>query len=191
MSVNLSKGSNFPLTRTEPGIASVVVGLGWTVHSGPGDIDLDASALVLGADGRVLSDQHFVFFNNRSTPEKSVRHTGDNKTGQGEGDDEQLAIDFNLLPAHAESVVFVVSIHAEGHAAAGAFGRVRDAYIRVVHQATGLEMCRFELTEDAHDQSAMVFGQLYRCDGEWKFRAIGQGYATGLTGIAKEYGVNV
>lgn len=191
MSVNLSKGSNFPLTRTEPGIASVVVGLGWTVHSGPGDIDLDASALVLGADGRVLSDQHFVFFNNRSTPENSVRHTGDNKTGHGGGDDEQLAVDFNLLPAQAESVVFVVSIHTEGNAAASTFGRVRDAYIRVVHQATGLEMCRFELTEDAHDQSAMVFGQLHRRDGQWKFRAVGQGYTTGLTGIAKEYGVNV
>ena len=191
MSVNLSKGSNFSLTRSEPGIASVVVGLGWTVHSGPGDIDLDASALVLGVDGRVLSEQHFVFFNNRTTPEKSVRHTGDNKTGQGDGDDEQIAVDFNLLPAQAESVVFVVSIHAEGHAATSTFGRVRDAYIRVVHQATGLEMCRFELTEDAHDQSAMLFGQLYRREGEWQFRAIGQGYATGLAGIAKEYGVNV
>ncbi|MGW1887155.1 TerD family protein [Streptomyces sp. NPDC001970] len=191
MAVNLSKGSNFSLTRSEPGIASVVVGLGWTVNTGPGDIDLDASALLLGADGRVLSDNHFVFFNNPTTPEKSVRHTGDNKTGAGEGDDEQLAVDFNLLPAQTESVVFVVSIHNEGGSSVNNFGRVRDAYIRVVHQATGLEMCRFELAEDAHDQAAMVFGQLYRRDGEWKFRAIGQGYATGLAGIAKEYGVSV
>ncbi|MFD8194025.1 TerD family protein [Streptomyces wuyuanensis] len=191
MTVNLSKGDDFSVTRSEPGTASVVVGLGWTVHSGPGDVDLDASALVLGADGRVLSDRHFVFFNNRATPEKSVRHTGDNKTGLGEGDDEQIAVDFDQLPGQAESVVFVVSIHTDGHSDAVTFGRVRDAYIRVVHHATGLEMCRFELTEDAHDQTAMVFGQLRRHDGEWKFRAIGQGHATGLAGIAKEYGVQV
>ncbi|OMI36754.1 TerD family protein [Streptomyces sparsogenes] len=190
MAVSLTKGSNFSLTRTDPGLASVVVGLGWKVNTGPGDVDLDASALVLGADGRVLSDQHFVFFNNRSTPEASVRHTGDNKTGEGEGDDEQIAVDFNLLPPLAESVVVVVSIHNHGGPAI-TFGRIRDAYIRVVHQATGVEMCRYELTEDAHDQTAMVFGQLYRREGEWKFRAIGQGYATGLAGIAKDYGVNV
>ncbi|MFI2073803.1 TerD family protein [Streptomyces triculaminicus] len=190
MAVNLTKGGNFSLTRNEPGIASLVVGLGWKVNTGPGDVDLDASALVLGGDGRVLSDEHFVFFNNRATPENSVRHTGDNKTGEGDGDDEQIAVDFTLLPAQAESVVFVVSIHDENGPAI-TFGRVRDAYIRVVHQATGVEMCRFELTEDAHDQTAMVFGQLYRREGEWKFRAIGQGYAAGLAGIAKDYGVNV
>ncbi|MDT0548381.1 MULTISPECIES: TerD family protein [Streptomyces] len=190
MAVSLTKGSNYSLTRAEPGLASVVVGLGWKVNTGPGDVDLDASALVLGGNGRVLSDQHFVFFNSRTTPEGSVRHTGDNQTGEGEGDDEQIAVDFNLLPAQAESVVFVVSIHNEGGAAT-TFGRIRDAYIRLVHQATGVEMCRYELTEDAHDQTAMVFGQLYRRESEWKFRAIGQGYATGLGGIAKDYGVNV
>ncbi|MGY0056358.1 TerD family protein [Streptomyces sp. LZ34] len=190
MAVSLSKGSNYSLTRTEPGLASVVIGLGWKVNTGPGDVDLDASALVLGGDGRVLSDQHFVFFNNRTTPEGSVRHTGDNKTGEGEGDDEQIAVDFNLLPPHTESVVFVTSVHNEGGAAI-TFGRIRDAYIRVVHQATGVEMCRYELTEDAYDQTAMVFGRLYRREAEWKFRAIGQGCATGLAGIAKDYGVNV
>lgn len=191
MAVNLSKGGNVSLTREDPGLASVVVGLGWRVGSGPGDLDLDASALVLGGDGRVLSDAYFVFFNNRSTPENSVRHTGDNKTGQGDGDDEQIAVDFTLLPERAESVVFLVSIHQQDGAAPKTFGRVRDAYVRVVHQATGMELCRYELTEDAYDETAVVFGQLYRRDGEWKFRAIGQGYASGLAGIAKDYGVNV
>lgn len=191
MAVNLSKGANHSLTREDPGLASVVVGLGWKVGSGPGNLDLDASALVLGGDGRVLSDAHFVFFNNRATPENSVRHTGDNKTGQGDGDDEQIAVDFTLLPEAAESVVFLVSIHQEDSAPPKTFGRVRDAYVRVVHQATGMEMCRYELTEDAYDEAAVVFGQLYRRDGEWKFRAIGQGYSSGLAGIAKDYGVSV
>lgn len=190
MTVSLSKGGNLSLTRSQPGLASVVAGLGWKVNTGPGDMDLDASALVLGADGRVLSDEHFVFFNNRATPDNSVRHTGDNRTGEGEGDDEQIAVDFTLLPPEAESVVFVVSIHDQD-GAADTFGRVRDAYIRVVHQTAGVEMCRYELTEDGRDETAIVFGQLYRRDGEWKFRAIGQGYASGLLGIAKDYGVDV
>ncbi|MBH5336081.1 TerD family protein [Streptomyces pactum] len=191
MTVSLTKGGNFSLTRSEPGLAGVVAGLGWKVNTGPGDMDLDASALVLGADGRVLSDGHFVFFNNPACPDNAVRHTGDNRTGEGEGDDEQIAVDFDLLPPEAEAVVFVVSIHDEHGTPAHTFGRVRDAYIRVVHVAAGMELCRYELTEDSQDETAMVFGQLYRRDGEWKFRAIGQGYASGLAGIAKDYGVNV
>jgi tellurium resistance protein TerD len=192
MSVSLSKGGNVSLSKEAPGLRAVLVGLGWDVRTTSGaDFDLDASALMVGANGKILSDAHFVFFNNRSTPENSVRHTGDNKTGAGDGDDEQIAVDFNLLPENAESVVFLVSIHQEGAAAPKTFGRVRDAYVRVVHQATGMELCRYELTEDAYDETAVVFGQLYRRDGEWKFRAVGQGYSSGLAGIAQDYGVDV
>ncbi|AXI81269.1 TerD family protein [Peterkaempfera bronchialis] len=189
--MSLAKGENTVLNRDGTPLADVTVGLGWDVRDDAGpDVDLDGSAIVCGADGKVLSDQHFVFFNNLSSPDGSVRHSGDNRTGEGEGDDEKIAVDLDGLGPEVHQVVFTVSIY-DAEARSQAFGQVEDAYIRVVDNLTGREMCRYELSLDAATQTAMVFGALYRRGGEWKFRAIGQGYDTGLKGIAEDYGVDV
>ncbi|CAM5391227.1 MULTISPECIES: TerD family protein [Streptomyces] len=191
MGVSLSKGQNVVLNQDGTPLADVTVGLGWDARpAGGADFDLDASAVVCGPDQRVLSDAHFVFYNNLTSPDGAVRHTGDNLTGEGDGDDEQILVDLDRLGEQTGQVVFTVSIH-DAEARGQNFGQVEDAYIRVVDNLTGREMCRYELSYDAAGETAMVFGALYRRGGEWKFRAIGQGYATGLAGIATDYGVNV
>ncbi|GAA0591783.1 TerD family protein [Actinomadura livida] len=191
MGVSLSKGGNVSLTKQAPGLTAVTVGLGWDLRTTTGtDFDLDASALVLDASGKIITDQHFVFFNNLRTPDGAVSHTGDNTTGAGEGDDEQLQVNFGMMPATAERVAFAVSIY-EGDSRGQNFGQVRNAYIRVLNQGDGTEMARYDLTEDASMETAMVFGELYRNGAEWKFRAVGQGYASGLAGIAADFGVNL
>ena len=191
MGVSLSKGGNVSLTKQAPGLTAVTVGLGWDLRTTTGaDFDLDASALVLDGSGKIVSDQHFVFFNNLRTPDGGVEHTGDNTTGAGEGDDEQIKVDFAALPDAARRVAFAVSIY-EADSRGQNFGQVRNAFIRVVNQADNTEMARYDLTEDASTETAMVFGELYRNGAEWKFRAVGQGYASGLAGIATDFGVNV
>jgi tellurium resistance protein TerD len=191
VSVSLSKGGNVSLTKQAPGMTAVLVGLGWDVRSTSGaDFDLDASALMLGADGKILSDAHFVFFNNLTSPDGSVEHTGDNLTGEGEGDDEAIKVDLVAVPAECDKIVFPVSIY-EADQRRQSFGQVRNAFIRVVNQAGGEEIARYDLSEDASTETAMVFGELYRNNAEWKFRAVGQGYASGLRGIALDFGVNV
>jgi tellurium resistance protein TerD len=189
--VSLSKGGNVSLTKEAPGLTAVAVALGWDARTTTGaDFDLDASALLLGAGGKVLSDQHFVFFNNLASPDGSVQHTGDNLTGEGEGDDEVIKVDLAAVPATVEKIVFPVSIY-DAEPRQQSFGQVRNAYIRVVNEADQREIARYDLTEDASTETAMIFGELYRHSGEWKFRAIGQGYASGLRGIAQDFGVNV
>jgi tellurium resistance protein TerD len=131
-----------------------------------------------------------VFFNNTSSPEGSIEHTGDNLTGEGEGDDEVIKVDLTTVPATVSSIVFPVSIY-EGDSRGQSFGQVRNAFIRVVDQANGTELARYDLSEDASTETAMVFGELYRNGSEWKFRAVGQGYASGLAGIARDFGVSV
>ena len=191
MGVSLTKGGNVSLTKAAPGLTNVNVGLGWDVRTTTGaDFDLDASALLLGADGKVLSDQHFVFFNNLKSPDGSVEHTGDNLTGEGEGDDEAVKVNLATVPAEVSKIVFPVSIH-DAENRGQSFGQVRNAFIRVVNQDGGAELARYDLSEDAATETAMIFGELYRNGAEWKFRAVGQGYASGLAGIAKDYGVNV
>ncbi|MFG3052141.1 TerD family protein [Kitasatospora sp. NPDC048239] len=191
MGVSLAKGGNVSLTKEAPGLTAVIVGLGWDVRTTTGaDYDLDASALLCTALGKVVSDQHFVFFNNLHSPDGSVEHSGDNLTGGGDGDDEQIRVDLAAVPADVAKVVFPVSIY-DADARLQSFGQVRNAFIRVVDQANGREIARYDLTEDASTETAMVFGELYRNGAEWKFRAIGQGYASGLRGIATDYGVNV
>jgi tellurium resistance protein TerD len=191
MTVNLTKGGNVSLTKAAPGLSAVIVGLGWDARTTDGKaFDLDASAIVCNAEGRVLSDKHFVFFNNLTTPEGAVQHSGDNLTGEGGGDDEQVRVDLAGLPAEAARVVFPVSIY-EADTAGQSFGQVRNAFIRVVNQADGTEMARYDLSEDASTETAMIFGELYRNNEEWKFRAVGQGYSAGLAGIARDFGVNV
>jgi tellurium resistance protein TerD len=189
VSVNLTKGGNVSLTKAAPGLTAVVVGLGWDARTTDGRaFDLDASAIVCNADGRVVSDKHFIFYNNLTSPEGAVQHTGDNRTGEGGGDDEQVKVNLAGLPADAARVVFAVSIY-EADNAAQTFGQVRNAFIRVVNQADNAELARYDLSEDASSETAMVFGELYRNGAEWKFRAVGQGYSAGLAGIARDFGV--
>ncbi|WP_055588436.1 TerD family protein [Peterkaempfera griseoplana] len=190
MGVTLAKGGNVSLTKAAPNLTQVQIGLGWDARSTTGaPFDLDASAL-LCANGRVLGDEYFVFYNNLKSPEGSVEHQGDNLTGEGEGDDEVVVVNLDLVPQQVDKIVFPVSIY-EAEARMQSFGHVRNAYIRVVNLADGSELARYDLTEDASSETAMIFGELYRYQGEWKFRAVGQGYASGLRGIVLDFGVNV
>ena len=191
MGVSLSKGGNVSLTKEAPNLTAVVVGLGWDARTTTGsDFDLDASALLTNEQGKVLSDQHFVFFNNLRSPDGSVEHTGDNLTGEGEGDDEVINVNLAAVPGDVAKIVFPVSIY-DAEPRQQSFGQVRNAYIRVVNAADGTELARYDLTEDASTETAMVFGELYRNGADWKFRAVGQGYASGLVGIAQDFGVSV
>ena len=191
MGVSLSKGGNVSLSKEAPGLTAVTVGLGWDVRSTTGtDFDLDASAIMLKEDGKVASDGQFVFFNNLKSSDGSVEHLGDNLTGEGEGDDEQVNVNLAGVPPEIDKIVFPVSIYDAENRQQN-FGQVRNAFIRIANQAGGAELARYDLTEDASTETAMVFGELYRAGAEWKFRAVGQGYATGLRGIASDYGVNV
>ncbi|SDY41197.1 tellurium resistance protein TerD [Micromonospora pattaloongensis] len=191
MGVSLTKGGNVSLTKQAPGLSAVIVGLGWDARTTDGQaFDLDASAIGCDAAGRVLSDKHFVFFNNLVSPDGSIEHSGDNLTGDGAGDDEQIKVNLIGVPAEIDKVVFPVSIY-NADATGQTFGQVRNAYIRVLNQADNSEIARYDLSEDASTETAMVFGELYRHGDEWKFRAVGQGYASGLAGIARDFGVNV
>jgi tellurium resistance protein TerD len=191
MGVALTKGGNVSLSKSAPNLTAIAVGLGWDARSTTGaDFDLDASALLLGSNGRVLSDAHFVFFNNLRSPDGSVEHTGDNLTGEGEGDDESILINLAMVPPQVERIVFPVSIY-EADVRGQSFGQVSNAFIRIVNQADNNELARYDLSEDASSETAMIFGEVYRRNGEWKFRAVGQGYASGLRGIAVDFGVNV
>ncbi|MFJ3782309.1 TerD family protein [Streptomyces sp. NPDC090093] len=190
MGVTLAKGGNVSLSKAAPNLTQVLVGLGWDARSTTGaPFDLDASALLCQA-GRVLGDEYFVFYNQLRSPEGSVEHTGDNLTGEGDGDDESLIVDLGKVPAHCDKIVFPVSIH-DADNRGQSFGQVGNAFIRVVNQTDGQELARYDLSEDASTETAMIFGELYRYNGEWKFRAVGQGYASGLRGIALDFGVNV
>ncbi len=193
MGVSLSKGGNVSLTKEAgaAGLSAVTVGLGWDIRTTDGAaFDLDASAIGVGTNGKVVSDGHFVFFNNLTSPDGSIQHTGDNLTGEGEGDDEAIKVTVANVPAEVDKIVFPVSIY-DAEARGQSFGQVRNAFIRVVNQADNSELARYDLSEDASTETAMVFGELYRNGAEWKFRAVGQGYASGLRGIASDYGVNV
>ncbi|WP_016884979.1 MULTISPECIES: TerD family protein [unclassified Rhodococcus (in: high G+C Gram-positive bacteria)] len=191
MGVTLAKGGNVSLDKQAPNLTAVAVGLGWDARSTTGhEFDLDASALATGENKKVLSDQHFVFYNNLRSPDGSIQHEGDNLTGEGDGDDEVINVDLKAVPPKITNIFFPVSIH-DAHQRGQSFGQVTNAFIRVVDRSTGNELVRYDLTEDASTETAMTFGELYRHNGEWKFRAIGQGYASGLAGIARDYGVNI
>lgn len=192
MAVSLSKGGNVSLTKEAgpAGLTHVSVALGWKVRTTTGaDFDLDASALMVGESGRVLSDSHFVFYGNLDSPDGSVHHTGDSLAGGGD-DDEVIEVNLTNVPATVSRIVFPVSIYGAEEAKQN-FGQVSDAYIRVVNGTNGKELARYDLTEEASSETAMVFGELYHTETEWKFRAVGQGYASGLAGIARDYGVSV
>jgi tellurium resistance protein TerD len=191
VAVSLTKGGNVSLTKAAPGMTAVVIGLGWDARTTDGaSFDLDASAIALGADGRVLSDKHFVFFNNLKTPDGTIEHTGDNLTGEGEGDDEQIKANLASIPAEVDKLVVLASIY-NAETSGQSFGQVRNAYMRVLNASDNAEIARYDLSEDASTETAMLFGELYRNGPEWKFRAVGQGYTSGLAGIARDYGVSV
>ncbi|GAA2928777.1 hypothetical protein GCM10020221_25780 [Streptomyces thioluteus] len=182
MGVPLTKGGNVSLSKQAPGLTAVTVGLGW--QAGPG-YDLDASALLCGPSGKVLTDRHFVFFNNLTSPDGSVRHAGSG------GDGEQIQVDLAAVPVEVAKIVFPVSLY-DAEQRRQSFGQVRAAFVRVVNQADGREIARYDLGAGGLDtETALVFGELYRHGAEWKFRAVGQGYAAGLAGIATDYGVDV
>ena len=185
------QGRQRQLTKQAPDLKAVTVGLGWDLRTTTGDdFDLDASAILCTEEGKVVSDRDFVFFNNLISSNGAVQHTGDNLTGEGEGDDEVIKVDLNSVPTEVAKIVFPVSIY-EGDSRGQTFGQVRNAFIRVLDQSGGAELARYDLTEDASTETAMVFGELYRSGTEWKFRAVGQGYVSGLKGIATDFGVHL
>ena len=191
MAVSLSKGGNVSLSKEAPGLKSIVIGLGWQPKVTDGAaFDLDASAFILGDSGKVLSDKHFIFYGETKTADGSVEHTGDNRTGEGDGDDEQIKIDLTKLPAEASKVAFVVTIH-EATERSQNFGQVGGAFIRVLNGVGQAEITRFDLGEDYSTETAMIFGELYKNGAEWKFKAVGQGYEGGLAKAAGEYGVSL
>lgn len=191
MAVNLTKGGNVNLSKEAPTMNKSVIGLGWDSRVTDGQaFDLDASVFLVGAEGKVLSDKHFIFFNNTTSPDGSVVHQGDNRTGEGEGDDEQVKISLANVPADVQKAVFAVTIY-DAEARKQNFGMVSNAYIRIVNEDNNAEIARYDLSEDASTETAMIFGELYRHNGEWKFKAVGQGFAGGLAALASQHGVAV
>ncbi|WP_419534578.1 TerD family protein [Endozoicomonas sp.] len=191
MAVSLSKGGNISLEKEAPGIKNVLIGLGWDERSTDGkEFDLDASVFLVKADGKVRGDHDFIFYNQLKSQCGSVEHTGDNRTGAGEGDDESVRVDLSIVPAEIDKIAVTVTIH-DAEANGLNFGQVSNAFIRVVNEANNQEVCRYDLSEDYSIETAMIFGELYRNNAEWKFRAVGQGYEGGLSAMAKNYGVNI
>ena len=189
MALSLSKGGNLSLSKEAPGMTKVLVGLGWDARSTDGqDFDLDASAFLLKADGKVRADSDFIFYNQLPSVDGSVEHTGDNRTGEGDGDDEAIKVDLSKVPADIDRIAFTVTIH-EADARRQNFGQVRNAFIRIVNQDNNSEVARYDLAEDASTETAMIFAELYRNGAEWKFRAVGQGFAGGLKPLAESYGL--
>ena len=191
MAISLQKGGNVSLTKTSPDLKNVLIGLGWDARSTSGDdFDLDASIFMVGANGKVRTDQDFVFYGQLRSACGSVEHTGDNRTGDADGDDEAIKVVLDKVPAEITRLVVAVTIH-DADIRRQNFGMVHNAYIRVVNSETDAELARFDLTEDASVETAMIFGEVYRHNGEWKLRAVGQGYAGGLRALAVSHGVNV
>jgi len=189
MSVSLSKGQKVDLTKTNPGLSKVVAGLGWDVnkYDGQADFDLDAMIFLLDDSGKCKTEKDFVFYGNKTAT--GVEHTGDNKTGEGEGDDEQIKIDLTAVDAAVSKIDFVINIH-EAKERSQNFGQVSNAFIRIFNPDTDEELIRYDLGEDYSTEGAVVCGQLYRNSGEWKFNAIGSGFNDGLPALCANYGID-
>ncbi|RTR26846.1 TerD family protein [Deinococcus radiophilus] len=191
MAVSLSKGGNVSLSKEAPGLSAITVGLGWDPRATDGqEFDLDGSVFLLNDGGKVRSDSDFIFYNNKTSSDGSVSHNGDNRSGEGDGDDETVDINLSQVPADVDKIAVCVTIH-EGGTRGQNFGQVSKAYIRVLNKDGGSEIARYDLSEDASTDTAMIFGEVYRNGSEWKFRAVGQGYQGGLGPLAQNYGVNV
>ncbi|MFW8628406.1 TerD family protein [Deinococcus sp. ME38] len=191
MAVSLSKGGNVSLSKEAPGLSAITIGLGWDPRATDGQqFDLDGSVFLLNAGGKVRSDSDFIFYNNKTSSDGSVTHAGDNTTGQGDGDDETVEVNLAGVPADVDKIAVCVTIH-EADTRGQNFGQVSKAYIRIMNKAGGAEIARYDLSEDASTDTAMIFGEVYRNGADWKFRAVGQGYAGGLAPLARNFGVNV
>ncbi|MBG2914480.1 MULTISPECIES: TerD family protein [Proteus] len=191
MAVSLVKGGNVSLTKEAPTMSVAMVGLGWDARVTDGaEFDLDASVFMVGEDGKVLSDASFIFFNNKVSQCASVEHQGDNRTGEGDGDDEQVKITLSKVPAEVKKLVFAVTIYDAENRKQN-FGMVSNSFMRVYNNDNNTEIARFDLSEDASTETAMIFGELYRHGAEWKFKAVGQGFAGGLGALAAQHGVNI
>ena len=191
MGVSLTKGGNVSLSKEAPGLTAILIGLGWDTRTTDGaDFDLDASIFLVGENGKVRSEKDFVFYNNPKSDDGSVEHTGDNRTGEGDGDDEAVKVALNNVPADVKKIVVAVTIH-DGAARSQNFGQVENAFIRVVNQAGEAEIARYDLTEDFGMETALIFGEIYRHNTEWKFKAVGAGYAGGLEKLCADHGVSV
>ena len=191
MAISLSKGGNVNLSKEAPGLNKIVIGLGWDARATDGSgFDLDASAFLVKEDGKVRSDADFCFYNNKVVAEGAVSHMGDNTTGAGDGDDETVKVELSKVPADVDKIVFAVTIH-EADTRKQNFGQVNHAFIRVLNEEGGQEIARYDLSEDASTETAMIFGEIYRVAGDWKFKAVGQGFAGGLGALASSFGVSV
>ena len=191
MAISLNKGGKLSLSKEAPDLKKVLIGLGWDARATDGaDFDLDASAFLLDANGKVRSEADFIFYNQLKSTCGSVQHTGDNRTGAGEGDDEALLVDLGKVPTDVQKITFTVTIHDADQRRQN-FGQVSNAFIRLVNAETNTEVARYDLAEDASTETAMIFGEIYRHGSEWKFGAVGQGYAGGLAGMCRQYGINV
>ena len=188
--LSLQKGATLSLSKTEPGLNKILVGLGWDTnkYSGGFDFDLDASVFMLNENGKVPSNDEFIFYGQTNYKNGSVMHTGDNRTGEGDGDDESIKVELSNIPSNIHKLVFTVTIY-EADIRRQNFGQVSNAYIRIVNEDNGKEICRFDLGEDFSVENSVNVGEIYRYNGEWKFRAVGAGYANGLEGFVNDYGV--
>jgi tellurium resistance protein TerD len=191
MAITLQKGGNVNLSKEAPGLTKMTVGLGWDVRATDGNAyDLDGVVFLLNTGGKVRSDADFIFYNNLRSADGSVAHSGDNRTGAGEGDDETVTIDLARVPADVDRIAVAVTIH-DAEARRQNFGQVQHAFVRCVNAANNSEIARYDLSEDSSTETAMIFGEVYRSAGDWKFRAVGQGFKGGLGPLAKNYGVNI
>nr|WP_170018370.1 TerD family protein [Campylobacter sp. RM16190] len=192
MGVNLSKGGRVSLSKEAPGLKKVLVGLGWDTNASDtgSDFDLDASVFLLNSQNKVQSDKDFVFYNNLTSTDGSVVHTGDNRTGEGDGDDESIKIDLSKISSYIKDISVVVTIHDAKNRKQN-FGMVKNAFIRLVNDETGVEILKYDLEEDFSTETAILFGRIYFKDNEWKFAAVGTGYSEGLEGFCKQYGVDI
>ena len=191
MGISLSKGGNLSLSKTDPTLKNILVGLGWDARPTDGaDFDLDASAFMVKEDGKVRSDSDFIFYNQTKSTCGSVEHTGDNRTGAGDGDDESIIVQLDKVPAEIQKIIFAVTIH-DADVRKQNFGQVSSAYVRIVNKDTHNEVARFDLSEDASIETAMIFGEIYKHGGDWKFKAVGQGYSGGLAALARQHGINI
>ncbi len=191
MAVSLVKGANISLSRSAPELRNILIGLGWDERETDGeDFDLDASLFMLGGNGKVRTDEDFIFYGKLNSNCGSIEHTGDNRTGDGDGDDEQIKVFLDKVPTAVSRLVVTVTIH-DAVARRQNFGQVSDAFIRIVNLDNDVEIARFDLTEDYSTETAMVFGEIYQHNSEWKFKAVGQGYNGGLEAMCQQFGVNV
>ena len=191
MPLNLSKGQKVSLTKGNPGLKKIMVGLGWDVNAfdSGSDFDLDAAAFLVGTNGKCPTEREFIFYGNLEHSSGAVKHMGDNLTGEGEGDDEQIEVDLSKMPANIEKVAFTVTIY-DAESRRQNFGQVSNAYCRIVDENTGAEIVRFDLGEDFSIETAVVVGELYKHGGEWKFNAIGSGFQGGLAALCAHYGID-